>query len=253
MDKRIRAFFIIFLLLPVAIFAETITLKSGKTVEGMILEKTNDSLKIDIEGIPLTYYFDDIEAINGEKIKEVPKKQDLMADKSKKQTLVIDIVNSEYMKAPNINDNIEITDTSTVEDIFKKINYHYANREFDKAIELCELALTKTNDRELTARIYFSLSSHYLEKGIQPYLKNKDDSFYKKSLEFAKKSLEVFSTNWQVLANMGAVYLNMGDWKQAAFYYLEAEKCLNKDDPHYGEIKSMRVLAETQSKKEAAT
>jgi hypothetical protein len=52
-------------------FAETVVLKSGKTIEGKIIEKTNKSIKVDIEGIPLTYYLEDIENIDGKKIAPV--------------------------------------------------------------------------------------------------------------------------------------------------------------------------------------
>lgn len=40
--------------------AGTIILKSGKTVEGKILEKTDKSIKVDIDGIAITYYLDEI-------------------------------------------------------------------------------------------------------------------------------------------------------------------------------------------------
>lgn len=51
---------------PVLAFAETIYLKSGKTVEGEILEKTDKYIEIDFQGVPLTYYFDEIESIDDE-------------------------------------------------------------------------------------------------------------------------------------------------------------------------------------------
>ena len=44
-------------------FAETIVLKSGQTVEGTIIEETDRYVKIDFQGIPLTYYHEDIEEI----------------------------------------------------------------------------------------------------------------------------------------------------------------------------------------------
>ena len=46
--------------------AETITFKFGKTVEGKIIEKTDKYIKIDFYGVPLTYFLDDIESINGQ-------------------------------------------------------------------------------------------------------------------------------------------------------------------------------------------
>ncbi|MDD4955165.1 MAG: hypothetical protein PHP17_03905 [Candidatus Omnitrophica bacterium] len=46
-------------------FAETIKLKSGKSVTGKIVEKNDKSVKVDIEGVPVTYYLDAIESIDG--------------------------------------------------------------------------------------------------------------------------------------------------------------------------------------------
>lgn len=53
------------LLFSISALAETITLKSGKKVEGKIIEKTDESIKIDFHGVGITYYFDEIEAIDG--------------------------------------------------------------------------------------------------------------------------------------------------------------------------------------------
>ncbi|MDO8489205.1 MAG: hypothetical protein Q7S42_03735 [Candidatus Omnitrophota bacterium] len=67
MKKR---FLILLLVLgfPISIFAETIILKSGKTVEGKIIEKTDKYIKIDFQSVPLTYFTDEIESIDGKKI-----------------------------------------------------------------------------------------------------------------------------------------------------------------------------------------
>ena len=47
-----------------SVFAETIILKSGSTVEGKIIEKTDKYLKIDFQGVVLTYASDEIERID---------------------------------------------------------------------------------------------------------------------------------------------------------------------------------------------
>ncbi len=168
-------------------------------------------------------------------------------DGNKKAT--IEILNPEYTKPPNETDNIEIAPESTADDLMRKVNYCYATRDFDKAIELCQSALKKTSDPILIARLNFSLSSHYLEKGIQPYLDNKDDRFYQLSIQHAKKSLEDLPDNWKALGNLGAVSMNMGNFEQAVFYFSEAKKHLNKDDPSYSDIEFHRALAEKMSKK----
>jgi len=46
-------------------FAETVILKSGKTLEGKIIERTDKYIKIDFYGVTLTYYLDEIERIDG--------------------------------------------------------------------------------------------------------------------------------------------------------------------------------------------
>ncbi|MDD5356047.1 MAG: hypothetical protein PHY56_05895, partial [Candidatus Omnitrophica bacterium] len=60
--------FSIFFLAQTISYAETIVLKSGRTVEGNLIEKTDKYIKIDFQGVPLTYFFDEIESIDGEKI-----------------------------------------------------------------------------------------------------------------------------------------------------------------------------------------
>ena len=56
--------------MPAFTFAENIVSKSGKTVEGKLIEKTDKYIKIDFQGVPLTYYFDEIESIDGKEIEQ---------------------------------------------------------------------------------------------------------------------------------------------------------------------------------------
>lgn len=55
----------IFFILYLSAFcsAEMIILKSGRTLEGKITEKTDQYVKVDYEGVSLTYYWDDIESV----------------------------------------------------------------------------------------------------------------------------------------------------------------------------------------------
>lgn len=56
------------LILSISTFAETVVLKSGKTVEGKLIEKTDKYIKIDFQGVPLTYYLDEIERVDENKL-----------------------------------------------------------------------------------------------------------------------------------------------------------------------------------------
>lgn len=46
--------------------AETVHLKSGKKIKGEIIEETNDYIRIDFCGVPLTYYFNEIEYVQSD-------------------------------------------------------------------------------------------------------------------------------------------------------------------------------------------
>jgi len=47
-------------------YAEVVVLKSGKRIEGKIIERSSDHIKVDFYGTTLTYYLDEIEGVEGE-------------------------------------------------------------------------------------------------------------------------------------------------------------------------------------------
>ena len=68
MKKKILILGVIFLFAAINACADTLTLKSGKEVTGKILERTSDAVRMDLEGVEITYFLDELEAINGQKI-----------------------------------------------------------------------------------------------------------------------------------------------------------------------------------------
>ncbi len=70
MRKVMLAYFLFFVFSTLS-FADTVTLKSGRVVEGRILENTGDYVKVDMQGIELTYWAKDIESVQ-ESPKEPP-------------------------------------------------------------------------------------------------------------------------------------------------------------------------------------
>ncbi len=81
--KNSFVLFLTFLLVPSTVFAETIILKSGKTVEGKILERTDKSIKIDVAGVGISYYFDEIEKIDGKNISAFNDTENTLSTKPK--------------------------------------------------------------------------------------------------------------------------------------------------------------------------
>lgn len=54
----------------VASFAETIYFKDGKTIEGQVTEKTDRFIKVNIQGVTLTYYLDEIARVGGDALQK---------------------------------------------------------------------------------------------------------------------------------------------------------------------------------------
>lgn len=57
--------------------AETIVLKSGKQIEAQIVQRSEDRVILDIGGVEVPYFLDEIEKINGESINPVPEPADI--------------------------------------------------------------------------------------------------------------------------------------------------------------------------------
>ncbi len=68
--KKIFLILVFVLFLTYPLFAETIVLKSGKTIEGKIIEKTDKNIKIDFYGVTLTYSLDEIQSIGTQNIEQ---------------------------------------------------------------------------------------------------------------------------------------------------------------------------------------
>jgi hypothetical protein len=73
-----------------SLFAETIILKSGKTVEGKLIEKTNEYIKLKVGELILTYYLDEIAQTHKDSRLENPKP---------KKTVVYKVSKKFYLKA----------------------------------------------------------------------------------------------------------------------------------------------------------
>lgn len=59
----ISTFSFLFVMYITIVLADTIILKSGKEIEGKIIEETDEYVKIDIEGVPVTYFSDEVDRI----------------------------------------------------------------------------------------------------------------------------------------------------------------------------------------------
>ncbi len=49
-----------------SVFAANLSLNDGRTISGQVIEKTPEKVKVDVDGIPMTFYADEIKAIDGQ-------------------------------------------------------------------------------------------------------------------------------------------------------------------------------------------
>jgi hypothetical protein len=92
MNKKIAV--IVFVLMLSACFsaflyAETIYLKSGRTAEGKIIERTEDTVKLDVYGTKVTYYLEDIDKIDNEKIASASDEKEVSGGKYYKEEALL--------------------------------------------------------------------------------------------------------------------------------------------------------------------
>lgn len=216
---KIFIWIILFVCLTPALFAETIVLKSGKKMEGKIIEKTNKYLKIDFYGVPLACYFDEIESINGEPIKVMSYEEMASSATKESQTFLENNSNSAlgynqrgvaYRMQGNHNDAI-ILFTKAIEinpqyaEAYLNRGLSYASSEFKKN----EQAMSDFNKSiELNPKdnffVYLSRGSLYYDKGnyrqaisdLDHAIEAKPDyddaqdvaAYYKRGLAYAQES-----------------------------------------------------------------
>src|SRR3989339_560903 len=112
-----RKLFLIVIFLALTSFAnaDIITLKSGKVIEATIVQRTDDFVKVEVDGIELVLYTDEIESINDSNQKEdVAVKAEVPSDVAKVNKPMIEegTDNAEDVLEPASN---EVMDDSAVE------------------------------------------------------------------------------------------------------------------------------------------
>ncbi|HNX80995.1 MAG TPA: hypothetical protein PKL77_02485 [Candidatus Omnitrophota bacterium] len=67
--RRVIAMMLAILVFGIGVvYADMVVLKSGKKVEGKITERKTDLIMVDVEGVGVPYFLDEISEINGEKV-----------------------------------------------------------------------------------------------------------------------------------------------------------------------------------------
>jgi len=201
------------LCLPFLAYAETIVLKSGKTVEGKLIEKTDKYIKIDFEGVILTYFLDEIKSIDAEQ---------LVASSEKKEEVKINVNISD----PNIAVGYyeaAIKDNPNDFSAYNNLGMAYAKlNQLQQALD-CFQKATEINPNFAESYAYLGATYNSLE---QP----------EKAIFYLKKAIDLGSVDIKTYASLGASYYFTGKFAEAIQYF---EKVVQLNPKH---IKAYIVL-----------
>lgn len=242
---RLKIFiFLGFIILGVnSLFATTIILKSGKTIEGNIIEKKDDSIKVDFQGVNLTYFMDEIKSIDGSilatinpEAKEIYLEGCSLTDLGKYEEAA-----QKMIEAINIDPKYPLT-YYNLGIIYNYLGqYNQAIQAFNKTLEL--------NPGEVWAYGNMAKSYYYLGqmdeaiKNLRKAIELKPDyieaytrlglvflnlSKFEEAIEYSKKSIAIQATA-QAYGNLGLAYKAIGKTQAARESLLIARDLFIKD------------------------
>ncbi len=208
-------FFAAFVLLTVYCNAETISLKSGQKIEGDIVEITQKYIKIDVGGVPMTYFVDELEDASayfarikpaGDKpVKKILTPYELKSDV--KKTVLFLMENPEYRQAILLSSQEKY---KAAAEIFQKL----LKGDTPVLYSAAALKIIADMDNEVidqeTCRLLF--------QGENSVLEGKTED----ALSFLKAALEKNSDYAEGNAELGKMYLTMEQYKLAELYLLRA-------------------------------
>jgi len=247
----------------VPVYAETVVLKNGKSIEGGIVERTEKYIKIDVFGVAVTYYLEDIESIDGKKIMPIAVnlvESDVShSDASggvKKEPEVKTELNNVKEKInfePQAKKNLSLGEVKEAQECFQKgINYFREKKheeaiaEFEKALKidpnLAEgyygLGYTYCSKNQCEASLaYFQkaieLSPNYVDAYNGMAYAYNILGKYDDTIKYYLKTLQLKADNLDALNGLGYAYASIGKYQDAVNYFKKAIKINPEYAPAY--------------------
>ncbi|KPK97965.1 MAG: hypothetical protein AMJ95_06535 [Omnitrophica WOR_2 bacterium SM23_72] len=245
--------------LPALLFAESVTLKSGKRMEGKILEETDQYIKIEVDGRAVYYerrHIANIEAIPQETV-TVPQDEALLTDtdylkeglkygaearfeeaeEALKKGLAVkaDAHNlKEVLKLINQLKSGSVKQAYALH-MFKGSNY-LMNRQFEEAIPEFQTALKIDPNPDLY--YYLGVCSYSLEQ-------------YRQAIDYLEKAAAEIKDDNEIYYNLGISHYALRQYPQAVGYLKKALEIDPQDADSYGVLGTCHlILGERKSAKE---
>lgn len=188
--RLLALIFALFIFSPVS-WAEVVEFESGRVIQAKIIEVGDDFIQVDIQGVGITYYFDEIKTINGFlpeeafcQLKREPLPSDL--DKSKE----------------------DISGLKLSRDYFESAIDHFNKGDFSRAIDSYNRVL-EINPKSAAA--YSGRGNVYLNKGNP-----------NQAISDFNQALKIDSAYDAAYYNRGAAYTHKGNLPQAINDYNQA-------------------------------
>lgn len=224
-------------------YAEIITLKSGETVEGELIEKTDKYIKIDFQGVPVTYFLDEIKSSDEEVTITIKPEAEKFYENG--ANLVSEGRYSEAVeecqKAIEIDPKFPFTyiNLGSAYNFLKQ--YSDAVAVFNKVIELYpDLALAYGNlgksyyyldqadDAVMALKKAVELDPNYVEAYTRLSLVYLNSSNFEEAINYSKKSITI-RPSAEAYGNLGLAYKVTGQMQLAMDNLLKAKELFIKD------------------------
>jgi len=204
MSKMFRLLFvwIVLLVMPSFVLADEVTLKSGKTVSGEIVERTEDFIKINSDGVAVTLFAFEIESVregsgtskSGEALLPLEESGEALATK----------------ELPGVGGGADV------------IRQLFRDRKYSQIIDFTQKALLKNPN---SPQLYISAGMAYYMLGD-----------YKKAVEQLEKGLDLDQSNEKAYSFLGAAYQSLGEKKKAIEAYSRFVELFSSTNPLGAEV-----------------
>jgi len=230
-------FLTLFFLLSAYCFAEKIILKSGQVVEGKIVEETDKYIKLEVVGVPVTFYKDEIKNIKG-KISNATSDSGVEA--------------LPYADQPQVKKYLELIqkEPNNYEHYMALAGFYAGTGDGDLVLKYIEKALQLNPQEAIKKDAYkiaamgaysageFKKSYEYIEKALQVNSQDEIAKSFKDMLE------QVSKRDWggkipEKISWYG--YKSAGEWQRSVLKE-GMFKVGNKEDMFYSEAFSFKII-----------
>jgi tetratricopeptide (TPR) repeat protein len=209
-------------------YAETVTLKTGQKIEGDVIEITEKYIKVDVAGVPMTYFMDELEGADAyikrpknEKKDISPVQKAATPDELKGTT---EKAVFSYEALPEYRQAVLLASQekySEAEEAFKKI------LEADKFHVYSKIALKILLD--INKGVIDKETCHLFFQGENSVLEGRTND----AVAFVKAALDKNPGYAESNAQLAKIYLMAGQYKPAELYFQKAISLSPQQNPIY--------------------